>query len=1000
MWQKLKFLWSPPVFEDADETQTARILHGILWGVFGLMLFMSPLLALSNVYKNSQWFSLGMDAGLLCGLFGLNILLRRGNVRWVSYFLVGMMFVGVLPFYFLGHNLILLAIEQIAIMGLAILILDVRAFTWLGIASVVVYGFGILFHLYGNFYEHPHPPEELLNALIAFFMMGAILFINRIALKGLHQSLARTHQSEARARALLEAVPDLMFRVDQHGVFLDCQNNDEHTFLISPDKFLGKSVDEVLPMLAEVAQSAIQKTLALGKVETLEYQLKQEHALRFFEARFVKSGSKEVTVIVRDMTKQKKAENLQREQENEIRKLNADLEQRVSERTAALAVSNEALRQSELRYQMVTELISEYAYSAYLHPMGHLVVDWLTPSIEKVTGYSPTEFIEQGGWDHILYPEDRAYDASLEALALEGTPISGEVRIVTKAGAIRWVQTTAHRELDAEGARFRLIGVVTDIHDKKKIELALRDSEAKLRTLFDLLPVGVTLLNADKKVQMINPALKRLLDIDASQVFGDQYLQRQYFRADGTPMPVDEYVSERVFAQAHPIYDEEIGVMKNDGAMLWAIVNAAPLPDGGVVVVTSDISARKKAELRQNLMYETLHRVGTYLTPAEVLGAAVETISHLNDWASVTIVTPDSDGTMWTVRTSAGEEERQDAAHVIEQGLSGRTYHTAQIQLSVERMQASQPCSEIAVPIKNRERVLGVLNIKNKGPSCFSSEDLTLVESLADVVALGLDNAFLYESLQNELTERGHAELRLIAANAELARSNIDLERFAYAVSHDLQEPLRQVMQFSQLLYRLYQNKLDQDAEEMLEFIVEGANRMHTMVKGLLDYSRLGRSNQNFALVDCNLVFARALNNVKLSLEENAGTVTCDVLPSVLGNEVLLEMLFQNLLANAIKFRGAEPPHIHVFATREEGKVMKNGWVIGVSDNGIGISPDYFERIFVIFQRLHTREEYPGTGLGLALCKRILELHGGQIWVESQEGQGSTFFFSLPAEPI
>lgn len=1130
MWQKMKLLFSPPVFEDADETQTARLLNGILWGIIGTLLILSPFLALSNISVNSQWLSIGINGFILFCLLGLVFILRRGYVQWISYILVGIIFVGMLPFYFVGDNLILLAIEHVALIAVAVLLLNVSGLTWLGIASVLVYSIGILAHLSGWIGTHTMTSAEFWNATIALFAMGTIIIINRFALQGLHQNILRTRRSEARARALLEAVPDLMFRVDQNGVFLDYQVNDDHTLLMPSEKFMGKSVREVLPMVADEAQNAIQKTLASTTVETMEYQLNLKDETRYFEARFVKSDLSEVTVIIRDMTEQKRAENLHKQQdarlqtylnespitiyfldlatytptlfnresfcgyteeelsvpgsikyavhpddldvlnthwnniltgetvrsvanyrvkhknghwewieerksvvasdeeghpkevlvmlsvitehkqqENEIRQLNSELEKRVEARTAELAISNEALRQSEFRYQTVTELISEYAYSAYINPVGYPVHDWLTPSVEKVTGYSPTEFFTNGGWYAILHPDDRAHDESLYKILLQGHPISGEVRIITKSGAIRWVRTSARPEMDAEGKTVRLIGVVTDIHDRKNIELALRDSDTKLRTVFDLLPVGVAILSADKNVYSMNPALERILELDRIGLIEGQYIERQYFRADGAPMPEDEFASARALAEKRPIYDVETGIMKEDATLIWTNVSAAPLPDGGAVVVTSDITARKKAELHQNILYETLHRIGAYLTPAEVLTTAVNTISHLNDWMSVAISTPNPDGVTWTTRAGAGPMVgRFGKARSMEQGIIGRAFRTSKTQYVEDVLldsdyflgdgQTTQPRCELAVPIKNRERLLGVLNLESNVPNKFSTEELTLAESLADVIGLALDNAFLYVSLQNELAEREQAEIRLKALNAELARSNTDLERFAYAVSHDLQEPLRQVTQFSQLLSRMYHEKLDDDADEMIDFIVDGAGRMNTMVKGLLDYSRLGRSNQAFALLDINVVLERTLNNLKLTLEESSSQVTSETLPTAIGNEVLLSMLFQNLITNALKFRGVAAPHIHISAKQIVGSLGNSEWIVSVEDNGIGISPEYFDRIFVIFQRLHTREEYPGTGIGLALCKRIVELHGGRIWVESKEGEGSTFFFSLPAE--
>lgn len=226
---------------------------------------------------------------------------------------------------------------------------------------------------------------------------------------------------------------------------------------------------------------------------------------------------------------------------------------------------------------------------------------------------------------------------------------------------------------------------------------------------------------------------------------------------------------------------------------------------------------------------------------------------------------------------------------------------------------------------------------------------------------------------------------------AELSRSNSDLQQFAYVASHDLQEPLRMVASYVQLLARRYKGKLDSDADEFIEYAVDGANRMQNLINDLLVYSRVTSQGQVFEPVDCNGVLEEVLNNMQVAVEESRAVVTHDSLPTVMADERQLGQLFQNLIANAIKFHGAESPRVHVSAERRPGD-----WLFSVRDNGIGMEPQYAERIFVIFQRLHNREEYPGTGIGLAICKKIVERHGGHIWVVSQIGQGATFQFTLP----
>lgn len=241
------------------------------------------------------------------------------------------------------------------------------------------------------------------------------------------------------------------------------------------------------------------------------------------------------------------------------------------------------------------------------------------------------------------------------------------------------------------------------------------------------------------------------------------------------------------------------------------------------------------------------------------------------------------------------------------------------------------------------------------------------------------------------IAERLRAEEALTSQARELARSNADLQQFAYVTSHDLQEPLRAIQAYSQLLRKRYQDRLDADAEEFFGYIITGVQRMHVLIRDLLAYSRVvNLEPRTFAAVDMSEVVHWAMQNLQLAIEEVNAEITWDELPQVSGDHTELVQLVQNLLSNALKYRSSQLPRIHISAKREGAY-----WAFGVRDNGIGIASKYHERIFGVFKRLHGRD-VPGTGIGLAICRKIVEKHHGRIWVESKEGAGATFWFRLP----
>ncbi len=315
--------------------------------------------------------------------------------------------------------------------------------------------------------------------------------------------------------------------------------------------------------------------------------------------------------------------------------------------------------------------------------------------------------------------------------------------------------------------------------------------------------------------------------------------------------------------------------------------------------------------------------------------------------------------------------------------------------------------ANLVVPILVRDSIWGLLLAHQcAAPRQWNNFETELLQQLANQIGIALSQAQLLEKETQQ--------------SQELARSNAELEQFAYVASHDLQEPLRMVTSYLQLLERRYKNQLDANADQFITYAVDGARRMQTLINDLLNYSRVSTRGQPFTLIDCNIVLQQAIANLQIAIADSQAVLTYDTLPEVMADTTQLIQVFQNLIANAIKFCQNQQPRIHIGVqsreqgagsgeqgSRGEGKEgeknttlsdlvsiphspipNQNEYLFWVSDNGIGLESQYAERIFIIFQRLHGRDKYPGTGIGLAICKKIIERHGGRIWVESKPGQG------------
>lgn len=487
---------------------------------------------------------------------------------------------------------------------------------------------------------------------------------------------------------------------------------------------------------------------------------------------------------------------------------------------------------------------------------------------------------------------------------------------------------------------------------------------ALLSTLLGNVMQGIALFDADRKLVLFNRHYPELFDYPADLLHvGMRYediLRFNCERVNRSPSEYDSYVRDRLAEVQSKTPARREHVRPNGNVIA---VRFTPTPDGGFINTYVDISARKRAEAEAE-------------RNAEVLKATIENMAD-----GVRVFDKD-------LRLVVCNQKSLDMfGYPQEYGVTGTPYERY-MHLTLERGDYGD-CSPEELEAKLSRVRTGVASIaEHKLP------DGRIIQKMRNPMPGGGFVSTYLDISERKRSEKAVAEQgrQLLHAMEELQRSNAELEQFAYVASHDLQEPLRMVASYCQLLQRRYAAKLDADANEFINFAVEGAKRMQNLINDLLMYSRVGTKGKELVATSLEEVLADALANLSVAIAESRAEITHDPLPQVTGDGVQLLQLLQNLIGNALKFRRDEPVRIHIGARREGDR-----WSIGVTDNGIGIDPQYADRIFLIFQRLHTRAQYPGTGIGLSVCRKIVERHGGKIWVEPAPGQGSVFKFTLPA---
>jgi PAS domain S-box-containing protein len=552
---------------------------------------------------------------------------------------------------------------------------------------------------------------------------------------------------------------------------------------------------------------------------------------------------------------------------------------------------------------------------------------------------------------------------------------------------------------------------------EKQAEELLREKTVYLDNILHSSPLAIAATDLDLRVKYFNTVAEKIFGYTAREIIG-KTVDEIHVREKVDPAAVDrarELV--RLGRDYHYVFEQI-----RDGRRLFIETGITGIRDKnnaliGYFLVAQDVTERKEVERRLAVQYAVIQILAQSASPAEATPEILRSICEHVGWelGEVWLVDAGSSalrlGGVWHAPSRDFAEFNALSRSIVFErgkGLPGRVWADNRpawindvVDVLTEKNFPRAAAAEaaglhagFAFPVRSAGEVIGVMDFFSRGVQTPDDDLLKMFDALGSQIG--------------DFIKRKKAEETLVRYSRELERSNKELQMFASIASHDLQEPLRVVSGFAQLLEQRYQGKLDKSADDFIGYIVDGADRMQQLIRDLLDYSRVTTRGNPFKPANCDIAMQRALTNLKTAIEESHAVITADPLPVVKADESQLVHLFQNLIGNAVKYRKKdEPPRIHISVKpiaecgvkseiQNLTSEIKTGWLFSVQDNGIGIEPQYFDRIFQVFQRLHKREEYPGTGIGLAICQKIVERHGGGIWVTSEPGKGSTFFFTLP----
>lgn len=687
----------------------------------------------------------------------------------------------------------------------------------------------------------------------------------------------------------------------------------------------------------------------------------------------------------------------------QLQEMVEDLTQRIAEQRLTEA----ALRQSEEKYCDFVEgshdLIVQIDRSGQFIYVNHAAEQIYGLSQESLVGYSAFSF---------LHPDDqeRTEMGFLEWIRGHVAHVTFENRQVSKTGAVFDILWSINVHYDSYGNVNYVNATGRDITSRKTAEKQLQLQSSALAAA----PTGILITDQKGQIEWVNPAFTRLTGYDLADIAG-QHIGQVY--GENGESPLREAIWQTM--QRGEKWQGEFTNRRKDGSFYAEEMTVTPVwdQDGNIthfIAIKQDFSQRKQAEAELRARASSLElivRIGRRATAIlaldDLLHESVNLISNTFAYYNVVIRLVEGEYVVLRATSLPSLQEMEGVARLkLGQGITGWVaQHGAALlapDVSLEpryhaELSEMETRSEVAVPIELKGVVMGVLDAQSVHVHAFDEDDLFTLQAIAAQLAVAIENARLYEAARQEILERRNAEERLQIYTAELERSNRELQNLAYVSSHDLQEPLRKIQMFSDRLTASYAAVLDARGQDYLARMQSAAGRMQLLIGDLLTFSRVLTHSEPFVWVNLTQMVEQLLADLAGPIEAVNGRVHLAPLPTIQANATQMQQLFLNLLNNALKYhKPDEPPVIHISGE----KLAENHCQIVVRDNGIGFDERYLDRIFTLFQRLHGRTEFAGTGIGLAICRLIVEQHGGAITATSQPGAGATFIVTLPIKQV